>query len=152
MQLSKHFTLAEMTRSQTAKRLDIANNPGPEEIKCLKDLCTVILDPVRIHFGKPVTVSSGYRSPALNKANGGASTSQHVKGQAADIEIDGVANAAIYSYILEHLDFDQLIAEKLKTSDGSAGWIHVSYNRGKNRGEALSFLGGGRYVKGLVFV
>lgn len=152
MQLSKHFTLAELTRSQTAKRLDIANNPSDVEIKCLKDLCENILEPVRVHFGKPIIISSGYRSPALNKANGGASTSQHVKGQAADIEIDGVPNAAIYSYIFKNLDFDQLIAEKLKSNDGSAGWIHVSYNKGKNRGEALSFLGNGRYVRDLVFV
>jgi hypothetical protein len=152
MQLSKHFTLLELTRSQTAKRLDIKNEPSAAEIKCLKELCENILEPIRVHFGKPLVLSSVYRSPALNKAIGGASTSQHVKGQAADLEIAGVANAAIYAYILDNLDFDQLIAEKLKTSDGGAGWIHVSYNKGKNRGEALSFLGGGRYVKGLVFV
>lgn len=152
MQLSKHFTLAELTRSQTAKRRDIDNTPSDAEIKCLKDLCENILEPIRIHFGKPIIISSGFRSKALNKAIGGASTSQHVRGQAVDFEIDGVPNAKVYSYIVKNLDFDQCIAEKLRSDDGSAGWLHVSYVRGKNRGEALSFLGNGRYVRGLVFL
>lgn len=148
MKLSPHFTLAEMTRTSSS----LPNKPSEKEIVALKALCENILEPIRIHFAKPVIVNSGYRSAAVNKAIGGAKTSQHLKGEAADIEIRGVSNAAIFRYIHENLDFDQVIAEKLRNDDGSAGWVHVSYSKYGLRGEALSFLGAGRYVKGLQFV
>ena len=92
MQLSKHFTLKEMTKSMTATRKNIDNTPGSGEIKSLGDLCYEILEPLRAHFDKPVTITSGYRSEALCEAIGSKKTSQHAKGQAVDLEIFGVPN------------------------------------------------------------
>ena len=92
MKLSNNFSLNELTRSQTAERKGIDNTPSPEHQENLKLLCTHILQPIRDHFGKVVTVSSGYRSPALCEAIGSKTTSQHAKGQAADFEIFGLSN------------------------------------------------------------
>ena len=92
MNLSKHFTLEEMTKSMTATRKGIDNTPGPGEIKNLGDLCYEILEPLRAHFDKPVTITSGYRSEALCEAIGSKKTSQHAKGQAVDLEINSVPN------------------------------------------------------------
>jgi len=92
MQLSKHFTLREMTNSMTAQRKGIDNTPGSAEIKNLGDLCYEVLEPLRAHFDKPVTITSGYRSEALCEAIGSKKTSQHAKGQAVDLEIFGVPN------------------------------------------------------------
>ena len=92
MQLSKHFTLKEMTKSMTAQRKGIDNTPGAGEIKSLGDLCYEVLEPLRAHFDKPVTITSGYRSEALCEAIGSKKTSQHAKGQAVDLEIFGVPN------------------------------------------------------------
>ena len=94
-QLSKHFTLTEMTRSMTAVRKGINNIPGPGEIKNLGDLCYEVLEPLRAHFDLPVTISSGYRSEALCEAIGSKKTSQHALGQAADLEIHSVPNIKI---------------------------------------------------------
>ena len=152
MQLSKYFTLAEMTRSTEGKRRGIPNVPTEAEIVQLKNLCVNVLDKVREYFGKPLIVSSGFRGTELNRLLGGEPDSQHKKGQAADIEIDGVSNTAIFMYITKNLEFDQCIAEKLRREDGSAGWIHVSFNAGKNRKEILSYLGKRKYVKGLEYI
>ena len=89
MQLSKNFSLGEMTKSQTALRLDIFNEPQPEDLYNLHMLCDNILQPVREHFGRPITINSGYRSPELCIAIGSSEKSQHAKGEAADFEVLG---------------------------------------------------------------
>ena len=137
MNLTKNFSLLELTKSQTAERKGIDNTPSTEHQEHLKSLCTAILQPVRDHFGKVVTISSGYRSPELCTAIGSKITSQHAKGQAADFEIFGVSNKELADYIHEHLDYDQLILEYWKESDPNSGWVHCSYSEGNNRNQYL---------------
>lgn len=151
--LSPHFTLGEMTRSGTATRLGLDNTPTPLIVSNLQQLCINVLEPVRAHFGKPISISSGYRSPEVNRAQGGAANSQHLFGEAADFEIMGVRNMEVVQWIHEHLKFDQLIAEVLKANDPNAGWIHCSWKAGANRNQTLSFLGknNGGYVPGMRF-
>lgn len=149
MQLSSHFSLAEMTAS--GKHKNIPNTPSQPQIIALEALCDHVLEPVRQHFGKPVIVNSGFRSVELNKAVGGAASSQHLKGEAADIEIPGVRNDDIWLFIEKNLAFDQLIAEQLSEFNGSAGWVHVSFSLYQTRKDAKSFLGHGKYVKGLKY-
>jgi len=149
MQLSKHFTLKEMTKSMTAQRRGIDNTPGAGEIKSLGDLCYEVLEPLRAHFDKPVTITSGYRSEALCEAIGSKKTSQHAKGQAVDLEIFGVPNIQTAYWLQSNVDFDQLILEYYKPDDGQAGWVHVSYNeKGANRKQVLTF-DGKKYENGL---
>ena len=141
MQLSKYFTLAELTPSGTAKRLGIKNDPTPAHLECLKGLSVNILDKVREHFGKPIWVSSGYRSKALNEVTPGSSaTSQHCTGEAADLDQDGrgtgVTNKMVFDYIKDHLTFDQLIYEY--GTDANPDWVHVSWeSTGKQRKQVL---------------
>lgn len=154
MQLSKNFNLAELTRSEAAARLGFDNTPPPEAIENLKALCTHVLQPLRDAMGKPMRVNSGYRGPEANKAVGGSSTSQHCKGEAADIEFDGFDNKKLAEKIVEmKLPFDQIILEFYKPGDPNSGWVHVSHKRGgKQRGEVLraSSKGGKTvYEKGL---
>ncbi len=138
MKLSKNFSLAEMTKSQTALRKGIDNTPTEEEIAKLKLLCKHVLQPVRNHFGKPVTINSGFRCLKLNRAVGSKSTSQHRKGEAADIEIPGVSNKRLATWIKKNLDFDQLILEFYSEDDPRAGWVHVSYVGEDNRKSVLT--------------
>lgn len=146
--LSEYFTLAEMTRTRTG----MPNVPGQAEVFALEALCENVLDKVRAHFGRPVIVNSGYRSPAVNKKVGGAASSQHVRGEAADIKVPGVPNADVWHFIVNELgEFDQCIAELLSETNPEAGWVHVSYRTGKNRRQALSFLGKGKYVTGFKY-
>lgn len=140
MKLSEHFTLAELTPSSTAKRLGIKNDPTPEHLECLKTLSTNVLDKVREHFDKPIWVSSGYRSKALNDATPGSSpTSQHCLGEAADLDQDGrgtgVSNKMVFDYIKDHLEFDQLIWEF--GTDANPDWVHVSFSKKRKRKQAL---------------
>lgn len=122
MKLGKYFTLDEMTASQTATRRGIRNAPSSPEIANLRALVQNVLDPLREHYGKPVVISSGFRSVALNRAVGGASTSQYVLGEAADLTIPGVSVANIVATIRQlKLPFDQLI-------DEYGDWVHVSYS------------------------
>ena len=137
MNLTKNFSLLELTKSQTAERKGIDNTPSTEHQENLKSLCTAILQPVRDHFGKVVTISSGYRSPELCQAIGSVSTSQHAKGQAADFEIFGVSNKALADYIDAELHYDQLILEYWKESDPNSGWVHCSFSEGNNRKQYL---------------
>jgi hypothetical protein len=137
MKLSKNFHLSEFTTSQTAARRRIDNTPPPAVIKALTDLCTHVLEPVRAHFG-PVRVSSGYRSPALNRAVGGSKTSQHVLGQAADIECPGVSNAELARWIARNTDFDQLILEFYTPGQPNSGWVHVSWRPTDRRRQSLT--------------
>ena len=132
MKLSNNFSLKEMTKSQTATRRGIDNDPGEEEQGNLQQLCEQVLQKVREHFGKPVTVTSGYRSPELNKALGGSTTSDHCKGMAADIEIAGVPNHELAEWIKDNCEFRQLILEFYTPGVPDSGWVHVSYNYEEN--------------------
>ena len=137
MNLTENFSLKELTSSQTAERKGIDNTPSPTHQENLKLLCTHILQPVRDHFSRVVTISSGYRSPELCTAIGSKITSQHAKGEAADFEIFGLSNKELADYINENLDYDQLIIEYWKESDPNSGWVHCSYTNGSNRKQYL---------------
>ena len=127
-QLTKNFSLAELTKSETALRFDMENTPGPVEIANLTDLAGKVLQPVRDHFGKGVKVNSGFRRPEVNAKVGGSKTSDHCKGQAADIEIPGVPNAELAEWIKDNLEFRQLILEFYTPGIPDSGWVHVSYD------------------------
>lgn len=141
MQLSENLTLAEVTKSNTAKRLGIDNNPTPEHLHNLKLVAQNIFQPIREHFKKPINVSSGYRSKALNDATPGSSaTSQHCSGEALDLDQDGmttgITNKMVFEYIKNNLDFDQLIWEF--GDDTNPDWVHVSYeSNGRQRKQIL---------------
>ncbi len=137
MKLTANFSLSELTKSQTAERKGIDNTPSPEHQENLKSLCTNVLQPIRDHFGKVVTVSSGYRSPELCVAIGSKTTSQHAKGEAADFEIFGLSNKTLADYIDSELLYDQLILEYWNESDPNSGWVHCSFSRGNNRKQYL---------------
>ena len=128
MQLTNNFSLAEMVKSETALRHDMDNTPGEAEIENLKRLCEQVLQPVRDHFAKGVKVNSGFRHPEVNAKVGGSKTSDHCKGQAADIEIPGIANADLAKWITENLDFTQVILEFYTPGIPDSGWVHVSYD------------------------
>jgi zinc D-Ala-D-Ala carboxypeptidase len=138
MKLTQHFTLEEMTKSQTASRKGIDNTAPPEVVENLKALCENVLEKIRIHFGKPLSINSGYRGPKLNKAIGGAKNSQHMTGQAADIEMVGMDNKILFCWIKDNLEFDQLILEYYKPGIPDSGWVHVSWNSNGNRKQVLT--------------
>ena len=137
MKLSENFSLIELTKSQTAERKGIDNSPSAEHQENLKSLCEMILQPVRDHFQRVVSVSSGYRSPELCTAIGSKTTSQHAKGQAADFEIYGLSNKELADWINESLEYDQLILEYWKEEDPNSGWVHCSFNDQGNRKQYL---------------
>jgi zinc D-Ala-D-Ala carboxypeptidase len=140
MKLSEHFALAEFTRSESAKRHGVSNEPTPEHLENIKVLCEKVLEPIRTKFG-PLNISSGYRSKVLNHYIGGALTSQHCEGKAADIDQDdmgSVSNTEIFNYIKDNLDFDQMIWEF--GDNNKPDWVHVSYNGAKNRKQILRAL------------
>ena len=150
MKLSDHFSLAEFTKSQTAERKGIDNTPTQDHIERMKILCVSVLEPIRTEFDKPIMINSGYRSPDLCEAIGSKPTSQHAKGEAADIEIPGVDNAELSKYIQDNLNFDQLILE-CYTGDPSSGWVHVSYvGLHANRKDVLTYDRTNGYRKGLI--
>ncbi len=163
MQLSQNFTLAELTKSATADRLEIDNSleegrgDDTRIIVNLMHLTQAILQPVRENYGIPFAPSSGYRcteleevlcAPAIkrylsltsdNTTGGYLSKKQHPKGCAVDFEIPGVRNLLLARWIERHLEFDQLILEFYKPTDPTAGWVHVSFDRhGNNRKEVLT--------------
>jgi hypothetical protein len=138
MQLSKNLTLAEVTRSESAKRKGISNEPTPEHIENFKKLAEKVFQPIREHFGVPIHISSGYRSKALNTAIGGSLSSQHCQGEAIDIDMDGssITNKQVFDYIKDNLVFDQMIWEF--GTDKNPDWVHVSYeSTGKQRKQIL---------------
>ncbi len=128
MKLSKNFTLAEMTKSQTAARMGLDNNPSEDEQENLRLLCERVLQPIRDHFNHVVSVSSGYRSSALCAAIGSSIDSQHAKGMAADFEIYGTPNNEVFNWVKENLMYDQMILEFWNEDEPNSGWLHVSYN------------------------
>jgi len=128
MKLTENFSLHEMTKSETASRRGLNNTPGDAEIANLKVLAEKVLQPVRSHYKKGVHINSGFRHPDVNAAVGGSRTSDHTRGQAADIEIPGVANADLAIWIRDNLKFTQLILEFYTPGIPDSGWVHVSYN------------------------
>jgi len=138
MHLTKNFTLEELTKSETALRFDLDNEPNDEQLANLVALCECVLQPVRDHFGKGVKVNSGLRTPEVNAKVGGSKTSDHCKGMAADIEIPGVANAELAKWITDNLEFRQVILEFYTPGIPDSGWVHVSYNSGDNKKQVLT--------------
>jgi len=152
MNLSANFSLKELTKSETATRLGLDNTPDEEIIDNLKTLCDKVLQPVRDYFGKSVTVNSAYRSPESNAAVNGSKSSDHCKGMAADIEIVGIANADLAQWIMDNLDYTQLILEFYTQGVPDSGWVHVSYdpnNLKKQELTAVKVAGKTQYLQGL---
>ena len=141
--LSANFSLRELTKSSTAQRKGIDNFVEDKDVfNSLKKLTKNILQPIREHYDIPFAPNSGYRSPKLNKAIGGLSTSQHCLGQAVDIEIPTISNEEVFNFIREELEFDQVILEYYDGVDPRSGWVHVSYVSPKqNRKRAMTFDG-----------
>jgi hypothetical protein len=153
MNLSPNFSLHELTKSETALRMGFDNTPDEETTENLRLLCEKVLQPVRDHYGRGVKVNSGYRSPESNSAVGGSKTSDHCKGMAADIEIPGVANADLAQWIMDNLDYTQLILEFYTPGIPDSGWVHVSYdpaNLKKQELTATKVAGKTQYLPGLV--
>ena len=153
MNLTANFSLAEMVKSDTALRHDMDNTPGEAEIANLKTLCEKVLQPVRDHFQTGVKVNSGFRHPEVNAKVGGSKTSDHCKGQAADIEIPGIANADLAVWIMDNLTYTQLILEFYTPGVPDSGWVHVSYDSANLKKENLTATkqnGKTVYLKGLV--
>lgn len=148
MQLTEHFSLAELTFSPTALRKGLDNTPTPAVIKALINLAINILEPVRAHFDLPVRITSGYRSPLVNKAVGGAPSSQHQRGEAADFTVPGHRNIDVAQWIQRNLKFDQLIYEF-----GEDGWVHCSWALTPLRHSELTarrVAGHTKYLPGLI--
>ena len=138
--ISKNFTLEELCASATAKAKGIRNQPGQTDVVNLCALVHKVLQPLREAMGHPVKIGSGYRSLALNRAVGGVSNSQHMKGEAADLCIDGdmQKGKSGFQFIKQHCEFDQLIMEH--NSKGTY-WVHVSYRcDGNNRKQVINNL------------
>ena len=134
MRLSKNFVLSEITRSNTAERLGIINEPEKKHMEGLQRIVTNLIQPMRDALG-PIRVTSGYRNPELNRAIGGSRTSQHCKGEALDLQFwknGQMCNKEIYDWILDSgLEFDQMINEF------DFAWIHISLRKDKNRKDVL---------------
>ena len=138
MNLTQNFTLHEMTKSETALRYGMANEPSQTEIDNMQTLCEEVLQKVRDYYGMGVKVNSGYRHPLVNSKVGGSTTSDHCKGFAADIEIPGIANADLAQWIADNLEFRQLILEFYTPGVPDSGWVHVSYNPADNKKQVLT--------------
>jgi len=152
-QLTVNFSLHELTKSETALRLDMPNEPGETEIANLTLLAGEVLQKVRDHYGKGVKVNSGYRSPDVNAKVGGSRTSDHCRGMAADIEIPGVPNAELAEWIKANLPFTQVILEFYTQGIPDSGWVHVSYDPANLKKQTLTAVkqdGKTVYLNGLV--
>ena len=136
MKLSKNFTLKELTKSSTAVRHGINNNPDKEQMINLVVLTNCVLQPIRNAHGR-VDVNSGLRVLELNRKIGSGDSSQHVQGMAADIEGPAISNMELAEWIRDNLEFDQLILEFYTPQDPTSGWVHVSYNKEENRKRVL---------------
>ena len=134
----KYFSIPELSRSDTAARLFIDNTPPPDAVARLNALVSAVLDPLRQAYGRPITINSGYRSPRLNSAVSGAKNSQHLCGEAADIDVHSrIGNKWLFDYIRHNLPFDQLIHERGNRAEGP-DWVHVSYRAdGSNRRQII---------------
>jgi zinc D-Ala-D-Ala carboxypeptidase len=152
--LTNNFSLHEMIKSETASRRDMDNYPHSDEIIAnLTVLCEQVLQPLRDAYGVGIKVNSGYRSPDVNAAVGGSRTSDHCKGQAADIEIAGVPNAELAQYIADNFEFTQLILEFYTQGIPDSGWVHVSYDSNNLKRQVMTAVrqnGRTVYLQGLV--
>lgn len=148
MRLSTNFTLAELCKSEIALRHGIDNTPTVEAVKNLAALAINVLQPIRDHYRKPIS-PRGYRNLQVNRLAGSQDTSQHIRGEAADFEVPGIANATVAKWIDKNLQFDQLILEFYEKEDPNSGWIHVSYSLKRNRNQVLTINRHGRFA-GLV--
>jgi zinc D-Ala-D-Ala carboxypeptidase len=151
MKLSKNFSLAELTKSETAIRRDIDNTPSDEVVSNLTTLCNMVLQKVRDSHGV-VTVTSGYRSPELNKAIGGSTTSDHCKGLAVDFEVPDLDNKQLALWIQDNLIFKQLILEFYNEGEPNSGWVHCSFEEGNNNNQVLRAVKEGKktvYLQGI---
>ena len=138
MRISEHFTLEEFVESATAKRRHIDNTPSDTVVLAITTLVNGLLEPLRKRWGAPIYVNSGYRSPALNKAVNGSLTSQHMRGEAADIRASSPKeNMRLYHVLRTSFMFDQIIAEEYDVATGTCGWVHVSFKATGNRKNAL---------------
>ena len=132
MNLSAHVTLAEFERSEAAIKHGIANKMNEFEIQRAKELCENVFEPIRAYLNKPIKINSGFRSAAVNKRIGGAKTSQHVLGEAMDLDLH---DRELFEWIIDNIEADQYIFEG-GTQD-KADWFHISYRKGRNRKQAL---------------
>lgn len=138
--VSKHVSLSEVIKSNTAARLGINNEPTADHLENLKRTCEKLFEPLRENFDMPIGISSGYRSKALNDAINGSSTSQHCTGEALDIDADifgGIKNMHIFQYLMYNCEFDQLIGEFWNEENEDWSWVHVSFSD-HNRGQIFS--------------
>jgi zinc D-Ala-D-Ala carboxypeptidase len=139
MKLSEHLDLAEVIKSDTAKRSGISNMPTPEHLENFKKLAVNVFEPIRKHFGVPIHISSGYRSKELNAVIGGASNSDHCFGMALDLDQQGhkggVTNKQVFDFIKDNLKFKQLIWEGGTKQEPD--WVHVSYDEKNLKKEIL---------------
>lgn len=138
--ISEHFTLFEVCNSSTALLKNIDNRPTAQVVTNATALIKNVLEPIRLHFNKPITVNCMYRSSKLNQAVKGATNSQHLTGQAVDFIITGVAVEDIFQWIKKNLIYDQVINE-------NNIWVHVSFNPLKNRKQSLRLVNG-KYIAG----
>jgi len=153
MNLTKNFTLHELTKSETALWHGMDNTPNAEQVDNLKRLAEKVLQPIRDHFARGVKVNSGYRAPDVNARVGGSRTSDHCRGMSADIEIPGVSNAALAQWVADNLEYTQLILEFYTPGIPDSGWVHVSYdpaNLKKQNLTATKQAGKTVYLNGLV--
>ena len=145
--LSEHFTIKELTHSDTAIRLGIDNSPTEQVLINLQNVVQFILEPLRNYFDKPIKINSGYRSVALCEALKSKPTSQHTLGEAVDFEIIGIPNQVASEWLVKNLDFDQCILEYWNPDIYNSGWIHCSYKPLGNRKQYLkAYLANGRTV------
>jgi hypothetical protein len=127
MKLSDHFYLSELTKSSTAERQGITNEPDEEQIQNLTLVCDKILEPVRSYYGIPFIPNSGFRCLELNRAIGSSDKSQHTTGEAVDFEVPGISNKEVALWVKENCEYDQLILEFYKEGQPASGWVHCSY-------------------------
>ena len=132
MILTEHFTLEELTKSDTASRKGIENNPGAEAIRNLIMVSNMILARVREHYRTPFSPTSGFRGLELNREIGSSDKSQHVEGKAVDFEVPGIDNKDVALWVKENCSYDQLILEFYKEGNPHSGWVHCSYDIDKD--------------------
>jgi hypothetical protein len=140
--LSDHFSLEELTKSSTALRKGINNDPDSTARENLIVLCSEVLEPVRTHYGIPFAPNSGFRCLELNREIGSSDRSQHVTGNAVDFEVPGVDNKEVALWVKENCDFDQLILEFYKEGEPASGWVHCSYDVDKEHRKSARIFDG----------
>lgn len=135
MNLTLHVSVAEFERSDAAIKHGISNKMNEFEKERAIELCKNVFEPIRAYVGHPIRINSGFRSAALNKRIGGAKTSQHVLGEAMDLDLH---DRDLFEWILDNVEFDQAIYEA--GNDEKADWFHISYRKGRNRKQALRMI------------